>query len=469
MISVEELEKIHPEKYAKNDIGTSKLFVAVWKNKIVYVPERKGFFVYNGKVWEKDIEDLKTHEMAKEFTVSIIEYFREKKPDDDAVLKYYSKFLSRGNRLRIIDDAKSICPVSFEKFDRQPYFINCQNCTIDVATGDTHQHNPMDYLTKISNVWYEPSAKSPDFIKFINSVMQEKEELIAYLQRALGYSITAATFMECFFITYGSTTRNGKGTLNSTIMHMLGDYAKASPYETFTSKKFKGNGGGASENIARLAGSRYVSVSEPAEGITLDSALIKTLSGNDVITARNLYESSFEFVASFKLWINTNHLPAIPDDTVFKSGRVQLIPFNKHFSEKEQDKGLKSRLITKENISGIFNWCMEGLQFLIKEGGLKTPDTIQNEIDKYQQDNDRISEFLNDCFVIADSDNKNRVKISAVYKIYCNWCKENGYKPWNKKNLKSKLSEKVTVKTIDHQDHLVGYRIEPDTPQEWYD
>ena len=250
---------------------------------------------------------------------------------------------------------------------------------------------------------------------------------------------------------------------------MLGDYAKASSYETFTSKKFKGNGGGASENIARLAGSRYVSVSEPAEGITLDSALIKTLSGNDVITARNLYESSFEFVASFKLWINTNHLPAIPDDTVFKSGRVQLIPFNKHFSEKEQDKGLKSRLITKENISGIFNWCMEGLQLLIKEGGLKTPDTIQNEIDKYQQDNDRISEFLNDCFVIADLDNKNKVKISAVYKIYCNWCKENGYKPWNKKNLKSKLSEKVTVKTIDHQDHLVGYRIEPDTPQEWYD
>lgn len=133
---------------------------------------------------------------------------------------------------------------------------------------------------------------------------------------------------------------------------MLDDYAKAAPYESFESKKFKSSGG-ATEDIARLAGSRYVSVSEPAEGMVLNSALIKTLSGNDRITARYLYENSFEFGVSFKLWINTNHLPAISDDTVFKSGRVQLIPFNRYFNDKEQDKGLKKRLVTKENLSGV--------------------------------------------------------------------------------------------------------------------
>ena len=167
-----------------------------------------------------------------------------------------------------------------------------------------------------------------------------------------------------------------KGTLNNTMLHMLGDYGKAAPYEVFESKKYKTNGG-ASEDLARLAGSRYVSVSEPAEGITLDSALIKTLSGNDRVTARNLYENSFEFTATFKIWINTNHLPVIPDDTVFKSGRVQLIPFNKHFSEEEQDRGLKARLTSRANIAGAFNWCMKGFQLMAEKGGLTIPAIIR--------------------------------------------------------------------------------------------
>ncbi len=466
MIPVEDLEKIHPERYPRNDIGTSNLFSAVWGSVLVYVPERKGFFVYDGKVWKKDIDDLQTHELAKEFVLSIMEYFRQKEPDNDEAIKYYSKYLTRDKRNRLINDARSINPIKADTFDKQAYLVNCQNCTVNIATGDIHAHDPTDYLTKISNVWYDPEAKSVDFENFIKTIMQDDQELIEYMQRALGYSLSAATFQECFFITYGATTRNGKGTLNNTMMYMLGDYAKTAPYEVFESKKYKSSGG-ASEDIARLAGSRYVSVSEPAEGITLDSALIKTLSGNDRITARYLYENSFEFIASFKIWINTNHLPAIPDDTVFKSGRVQLIPFNKHFSEKEQDKGLKARLTRKENISGAFNWCMKGFQLMAEEGGLKVPDIIKQEIEKYREANDRIGEFLKECFVVEDIDGKSRVKMSIVYKIYCNWCKDNGYKAWNKKNFKNKLGERVSVQVYRGQDCMCGYYIEPNIPAEW--
>lgn len=323
----------------------------------------------------------------------------------------------------------------------------------------------MDFITKISNVWYDPDARSINFENFIKSIMQDDQSLVDYLQRALGYSISGMTFQECFFITYGSTTRNGKGTLNNTMMHMLGDYAKAAPYEAFESKKFKSSGG-ASEEIARLAGSRYVSVSEPAEGITLNSALIKTLSGNDRVTARFLYENSFEFTASFKLWINTNHLPTIPDDTVFKSGRVQLIPFNRHFKEQEQDKSLKSRLIKKENISSIFNWCMEGFQLVAAEGGLIMPDIIRQEVERYREQNDRIGEFINDCLV-ADLDGKHKEKLSQVYKVYVSWCRESGYKVWNKKNFRSKLSEKIEIRVHKHQDHVLGYYIAHSNEEIW--
>lgn len=90
MISTEELEKFHPEKYPRNDIGTSNLFATVWGSVLVYVTERKGFFVYDGKVWKKDIDDLQTHELAKEFVLSIIEYFAQKNTDNEAIFKYYS-------------------------------------------------------------------------------------------------------------------------------------------------------------------------------------------------------------------------------------------------------------------------------------------------------------------------------------------------------------------------------------------
>lgn len=466
MIAIEELEKIHPEKYPRNDIGTSNLFATVWRESLVYVIERKSFFVYNGKVWQKDIDDLQTNELAKEFVLSVMEYFRKKGTDNEDLMKYYSSYLQIDKRSKLIRDTKSVISMSIDRFDTSPYLINCLNCTVNIATGEFHPHDPTDYITKTANVVYDPDAKSTEFESFIDSIMQGDRTLVNYLQRALGYSISGATFQECFFITYGATTRNGKGTLNNTIMYMLGDYAKTAPYEVFESKKYKSSGG-ASEEIARLAGSRYVSVSEPSEDMVLNSALIKTLSGNDRITARYLYENSFEFTASFKLWINTNHLPSIPDDTVFKSGRVQLIPFNRHFKQSEQDRGLKAKLTSKENISGAFNWCMKGFQFMAQEGGLNVPERIREEIEKYRESNDRIGEFIKDCFIVEDIDKKSKIRFSDVYKVYQNWCKDSGYRAMNKKNLKSKMKERVTIEIYNGQDQLFGYSIEPDIPKDW--
>lgn len=457
MLSIEELEKFYPEKRPRSDIGASSLFADVWRGRLVYVIERKSFYTYIGKVWKKDIDDLKTHELAKEFALSIVNYFSCKEHENEDAVKWYSKYFTRDKRVRLINDTKSIDPKSVSEFDKQPYMFNCQNCTVNLLTGEASMHDPYDYLSKISNVWYEPEAESEELNQFFVSIMDKNSDLINYLQEALGYSMTSGTFQECFFITYGSSTRNGKGTLNNTMIHMLGDYARAASYETFESKKYR-NSSGANEDVARLAGARYVSVSEPSEGMTLDSALIKTLSGNDVITARRLYEGSFEFTASFKIWINTNHLPNITDDTVFKSNRVQLIPFNKHFNENKQDRGLKARLIKKENISALFNWCMEGFQRMASRGGLQIPDVIRQEIEKYEEQNDRIGAFMHECFR-KSVDQVHRIKMSEVYKVYKWWLNENGYAgALSRRKFKQKLSEKnVCIEPYIGQDCMIGY------------
>ena len=110
---------------------------------------------------------------------------------------------------------------------------------------------------------------------------------------------------------------------------------------------------------------------------------------------------------------------------------------------------------------------MKGFQLMAAEGGLSVPECIREEIEKYREANDRIGEFINDCFIVEDIDKKSKVKFSEVYKIYQGWCKDSGYRAMNKKNLKSKMQERVTIELYGHQYFLSGHSIEPNIPKEW--
>ena len=88
------------------------------------------------------------------------------------------------------------------------------------------------------------------------------------------------------------------------------------------------------------------------------------MTGNDSINARYLHENSFDFKPQFKLYINTNYLPVISDMTLFSSGRVVIIPFDRHFEEWEQDKSLKEEFSKPEVQSAILNWLVDGYYLL---------------------------------------------------------------------------------------------------------
>jgi len=128
---------------------------------------------------------------------------------------------------------------------------------------------------------------------------------------------------------YGPTSRNGKGTTMETFMRLMGDYGKIARPDTIAQKN-AANGSGPSEDMARLAGARFVNIAEPDKQMKLSAALVKSLTGNDIQTARNLHENSFEFRPQFKLFINTNYLSATSDVSLFTSGHVKIIPFERH-------------------------------------------------------------------------------------------------------------------------------------------
>lgn len=418
------LDEFRPEqnpRYAWSDIGNGNLFADFYQSVACYVPERKLWYVYSGKVWEPDMGNLRAMELCKKLADELAIYALSlpESPQRDEYRKFVERWQIRRYRETVLKDAASVYPAKLSDFDSRPYLFNCKNGTLDLRTRTFHEHNPDDMLATVAGVKYDPDARSALWEKTVSDVMQGDKDLAAYLQKALGYGLTGDTSEECFFLLYGPTTRNGKGTVMETYMQMLGGYGKAARPETIALRQ-NFNSSGPSEDIAKLAGARAVNISEPDKQMILSAALVKTLTGNDTMTARYLHENSFEFKPQFKLFINTNHLPKANDVTIFSSGRVKVLPFNRHFDEDEQDKGLKKKL--GKELSGVLNWCLEGL-WLMQEMGFGPPQAVLKATDKYQHDSDKLTRFYDEMLV---ANPEGEIRTETAYQEYREWCTRNG-------------------------------------------
>ena len=456
-------------RYRWDDIGTSNWFADACKNICRYCPDARSWYIYNGSVWRLDTGGTVTAQCGKAFTDYMLDcrkYIYNEEQRENWV-KYVAKRMQNKYRYIMIDDAKSVYPISIHEFDKDPYLLNVQNGTIDLRTFELKPHNPDDFLSKIANVTFDKNAYCDRWERFITEIMQDDKDKAQFMQKALGYSLTGDTSEECFFIFYGNTTRNGKGTTAETVLHILGDYGRTAQPETIAQKQTS-NGGAPSEDVARLKGARFVNMSEPDKGLRLNSALVKSMTGGDTITARFLHQNSFEFRPEYKLFINTNHLPKVNDDSIFASGRVKLIPFERHFHENEQDKGLKTFFRQKDNKSGILNWLLEGLK-LLKADGLKQPKSVRDATAQYREDSDIIGQFISECLIETRNIN---TPLKNIHIRYEEWCEDYGNRPLNSRNLAAELRRKgkKVDRGTDNKVCLFDYCLiadDEDLPVEW--
>lgn len=453
--------------YETNDKGFGKLFAEVFKDRHRYNSSIKDFMFFDGKKWSEDTEGLKAKTSAKILSDALLKYAVGKtvqNGDKADYLKAVTCLCSIRNRNNMLQDSKDVYFFTNEDIDQDDYLLNVQNGTIDLSGNEPCflKHSPDLLLSKICNVNYDPDATCKEWDKFLCEIMKGDEEKIRYLQKIAGLSLTGNTQEETCFILYGSTTRNGKSTFCETLIYMLGDYALTMKPETLAIKQNL-DSRQASGDIARLAGCRFCNASEPPKRMLFDTALLKSLLGRDSITARHLHQREFSFVPKFKLVINTNYLPTVTDDTIFTSGRLNVISFDRHFEPQEQDKSLKDKLRSPSELSGILNWCIKGLQ-IYREEGLTPPEAIQNATEVYRKDSDKIGNFINECLVKTGANSKAK----DVYDVYAKWCDDNGYGCENKGNFFAELKSKglfmnsgtVNGKTV--RNIVKGYTIESD-------
>lgn len=462
---LEILKKLTPEKrYSQNDIGMSELFSDIYKSQLRYNVTARQWYYYNGKIWKEDTGAMITLQKMKELSKALIVY-GSSIPDDSRrghFVKYVNQLGNYNVRDKVVKDSRTRIFIEQNDFDKNKNLFNCKNGTLNLKTFEFTPHNPNDLLSKVSNVVYDPKKTCPTFTKFINEIMQDNKNKVNFLQTIFGYSLTSDTSQETCFILYGPSSRNGKSTLMDTISYMLGDYATTTMPETLSQKKNK-DSTKASSDIARLDGARLLNISEPPQQMIIDSALLKTLLGKDKISARYMYKEFFEFYPMFKVFINTNYLPMIDDNTVFDSGRVNVITFDRHFSANEQDKNLKKKLKNQDEISGIFNWCLQGLK-KYTEVGLNIPEDIQKATSMYELSNDKFSHFILQELVESDEN----VTLHDLYYRYCDWCRKNNIPRQSKSEIKDKLIKRnifapqARVYGITRQNVIIGYILRND-------
>jgi len=273
-----------------------------------------------------------------------------------------------------------------ESFDADPHALNFEDGTLDLRDGAMRPHDPADMITKTTGCRYQPGAPCPAWERFLEEV-QPDPGIRAYLRRAVGYSLGGSAREQCFFVLHGAGC-NGKSTFLDVLQTCIGqDYAAQADPRTF----LEARSDAIRTDLARLRGVRFVCTVEWGEGRRIDEALVKALTGGDRVTARFLYKAEFQYAPEFKIWMATNHRPAIRDASAGMWRRVRLIPWTVEVPEDRRDRDLRDRLLAERE--GILRWAVEGaLEY--GRRGLGEPPAVAAATRAYRASEDIVGDFL---------------------------------------------------------------------------
>lgn len=399
---------------------------AEWlKDKAVYVIETKQWMIWTGSFWQADLCN-NIQNLAYQFVQDVKLTLSEKGSINDA--RELSSFESLNRLQNISAFASTRLSISASLFDADPMVLATRTDWVNLETGTAHAPDPKILISKASDVNFGVAATCPRFEQFVNDIFEGDSELISFVRRAIGYSLTGSTSEQCLFIMIGDGA-NGKSTFINVIKNLLGTYGTTAAAQTLIAQ----GGSSIGDDLVDLARSRFISVSETEEGQSLAEAKIKQMTGGDTLKGRPLYGSYVEFKIIGKLWLATNSLPQINNSDYGIWRRIMAIPFNRTFSVEEQDKTLQSKLM--EELPGILNWAIQGCLEWQREG-LNPPQIVQDQVAEYKSSMDSISQFIKDeCDIGADCSHT----ASQFYSEYRSWCLAVGKKPKNQTAFKRAL------------------------------
>jgi putative DNA primase/helicase len=421
-----------PQAALCSDLANARRLVEQHGDDLRYVPEW-GWLVWDGRRWALDA--TAEHERrAKKTAISIYQEAADA-PDHlkAALARHAISSQSAGKIAAMISLAESELTVRAlpDDFDNQSMLLTCANGSLDLRGGELLDHDRADLLTKATDIIYDKDAKAPLWLAFLDRIFKGNADLIAYVQRSIGYTLTGSTAGQCMFICHG-TGANGKSVLIDVVRALLGDYARNADASTFMAQQQDR----IRSDVARLAGARFVATVEIDEGRKLSEALIKQVSSGDRMTARFLNKYDFEFTPRFKLWMATNHKPVIRGTDYAIWRRIRLIPFTVTIPEAERDGNLTEKLLRE--LPGILAWAVQGCCDW-QTSGLLEPAAVKAATSAYQSEMDVIGQFLEESTITSD---RCQVACADLYAAYAKWAEVGGEKPVPQRLFGARMTER---------------------------
>ena len=397
--------------------------------KAVYVVQTGQWMIWNGASWRGDECGLMT-----KFAFNFISDAKQALFDtgNHSAAGNLSSFESLNRLENLCKLAATDRAVSLISFDTDPMLLAAPNRWIDLKSGKAFDPDPSILVSKVIATDYCAKSECPNFKAFLGDIFEDDLDLMGFVQRAIGYSLTGSTSEQCLFILIGDGA-NGKSTFVNVINKLLGDYSKAAASQTLVAKGSTSVG----DDLVDLVGARFIPVSETEEGEALAEAKIKQMTGGDVLKARPLYGKYIQFEIIGKILLATNSLPSINNTDHGIWRRIQAIPFNRTFTAEQQDKDLGSKL-TKE-LPGILNWAIQGCLDW-QDRGLNPPQVVLDQVATYKTEMDSIAQFVEqECSLEPET----KYPASKLYEAYRHHCQAIGRKPQSTNAFKKAL-DKIT-------------------------
>jgi len=384
------------ERRNLTDLGNAERLRDKFGARIRHCAALDAWLIWDGTRWKRD-EQREIHHLGAETVRAIYADAAdgETLQEREAIAKHATKSEAVARIEAMISLARSFPEIAIlaSDLDSDRWALNCLNGTLDLRTGTLRAHNPADLLTKRCPVAYDANATLPLWDWFITETTGGNEDFAGFLRRIAGYTLQGDPSEEVIVFPHGPGA-TGKSTLLEAFKAVLGDYALTADFEAFLKKR---GDGGIRTDIARLAGARFVVSIEVDDGKRLAEGLIKTISGGDTVTARHLYQKSFEYHPDFTLWLAANHAPKVNPDDDAMWRRILRLPFTHIVPKEKRDPQVKATL-RDPAIAGaaILAWAVRGcLEW--QRDGLGVPEVVENATETYRREMNPFADFVDGC------------------------------------------------------------------------
>lgn len=432
-----------------SDAGNAEAFIRLYGDRVRYDHREGIWMIYKGGTWRED----KSGEIRRLGLKAI--RFRQQaaseaptQEEQQRIYKYTIRSENSANTNNMLRMLKNMAPIAEvgDSWNRHKHLLGTPNGVLNLGTGEVSKEGMAPYgVTLQTAVTYDREADRSNWMRFLNEVFNGDQELIEYLQLALGYSLTGETGEQVLFAAVGGGA-NGKSTLMNAVSRVLQDYSAWTDMNTF----YQGRQG-PRHDLARLEHKRLVASSEHTASNVLDEGNLKRLVGQDRIACRHLYQEIFEYMPQFAIWLLLNVLPKTRDVSHAFWRRIQVIPFSRTFRGDEID----PRIANTFEPNGILAWIVEGAIRYYNGERLQETGKMKEAKEVWKKASDHFNTFIDEMVV---KDAKSSIRALDLRRAYYDWCGASVTSPLSPNVIGKRMKQSMGIEIAHNSDGAAIYK-----------